>query len=107
MSGLIELPESEILSQLESEDLSPSGLAIDDVTGNLLIIAAQQRVVVEISDSGELIHVREMPLAKRHRQAEGIEITRAGRLLIGDEGSGRKARIAVYRTAEATDEERQ
>jgi hypothetical protein len=35
--------------------------------------------------------------AERHRQAEGIEITRDGRLLIADEGGRGRARLAVYR----------
>lgn len=94
---LIELPESEILEQLDSKRVHPSGLAIDPVTGHLLIVAAQERAVIEMTIEGKLVQAVELPLAARHRQAEGIEITVDGELLIGDEGGGKKARIAVYR----------
>lgn len=96
-SDLIELPEGEILQQLETDRLNPSGLAVDTETGNLLIVAAQQRALVELTAAGEFVQALRMPLAKRHRQAEGIEITRAQQMLLADEGGRHKARLAVYR----------
>ena len=102
-SDLIALPESEILDILDSDSLSPSGLAVDGATGHLLIVAAQQRALLAVTADGTLVQAKRMPLAERHRQAEGIEVTRASELLISDEGGGDKARIAVYRTAETGD----
>ncbi len=106
-ADLIELPESEILGQLEMDRISPSGLAVDSATGHLLIVAAHQQALIETTIDGNLIQAQEMPLAGRHQQAEGIEITRTGRLLISDEGGSRKARIAVYRMAEEGEERKQ
>lgn len=105
MSDLIDLPESEILSQLDLDRLSPSGLAVDAETGHLLIVAAQQRTLVEITTTGKLVEAIRMPLADRHRQAEGIEITGKQKLLISDEGSHGKARIAIYEPAVAGEQE--
>lgn len=105
MSDLIGLPESEILSQLDLDHLSPSGLAVDAETGHLLLVAAQQRALVEITTTGKLVEAIRMPLADRHRQAEGIEITGEQELLISDEGGHGKARVAIYQPAVAGDQE--
>lgn len=107
MSDLIGLPESEILAQLGLDRLSPSGLAVDAATGHLLLVAAQQRTLVEITTEGKLIEATKMPLADRHRQAEGIEITGSKKLLISDEGGNQKARIAIYQPTGTGDQEQE
>ena len=94
--GYIALPEADILQQVGKKRLSPSGLAVDAATGNLVIVAARQKVLAELSPVGELVQAMRMPLKGRHRQAEGIEFSRSGRLLISDEGGSRRARIAIY-----------
>ena len=104
-ADLIELPESEILRQLDVKRLNPSGLAVDELTGHLLLVAAQQRALVELAPTGQLIQAITMPLGDRHRQAEGIAITRAGQLMISDEGGRGRARIALYARTRAAAEE--
>ena len=94
------LPEREILAKLRVDRLSPSGLTIDRSTGNFVLIAARQQALVEIAPDGRLVDARNMPLTTRHRQAEGIELSSNGRLLIVDEGGTHKARLAVYRQDE-------
>jgi len=96
----IELPERDILRKLRVDRFNPSGITTDPRTGNLLIIAARQHALVELTRNGELIDARELPLAGRHRQAEGIEISADGKLLIADEGGSHKARLAVYERSE-------
>ncbi|MGH8166158.1 MAG: hypothetical protein ACREQ1_02905 [Woeseiaceae bacterium] len=95
----ISLPDRQIAASLRNDRLNPSGIAIDRVTGNLLIVAARQQAVIELSPDGGFIAARVLPLATRHRQAEGIEILPTGDMLIADEGGSHKARLAIYRPA--------
>lgn len=95
----ISLPDRQIAATLRNDKLNPSGIAIDRVTGNLLIVAARQQAVIELAPDGGFIDARVLPLATRHRQAEGIEILPTGDMLIADEGGSHKARLAIYRPA--------
>ena len=92
----IMIPEDDIAGKLGKKHISPSGIAVDPGTANLVVVAARQRAIIEMKPNGELINAIILPLADRHRQAEGIEITRDGRLLIADEGGKKKARLSVY-----------
>lgn len=96
----LSLPESAIQKKLRVDRLSPSGLTIDRNSGNFVVIAARQRALIEISRDGRLVDARNLTLTTRHRQAEGIELTTNGKLLIADEGGTHKARLAVYRQDE-------
>lgn len=91
----IVLPEEAIMRQLRIDRFSPSGITIDRQTGNRIIVASRQRVLVEITKAGKLVATRY--LGARHKQAEGIEIAIDGRLLIADEGESHRARLAVYK----------
>lgn len=90
------LPLSEIMRQLRVDRFSPSGITIDRQSDNRIVLAARQRALVELSADGQLVSARNLPLTNRHRQAEGLELTGDGRLLIADEGGTHKARLAVY-----------
>lgn len=92
----IELPEREIFRKLRVDRINPSGIVADPESGHLLILAARQHALVELSRDGRLIDATTLPLESRHRQAEGIEIGEDGKLLIADEGGSHKARLAVY-----------
>lgn len=94
--GAIALPDRDIAAALRVSRLSPSGLAIDRQSGNLLIVASRQRSVIELDAEGALLSARVLPLTARHPQAEGIEILPSGILLIADEGGAHRARLAVY-----------
>lgn len=92
----IELQLSEILPRVDANRLNPSGIMVDPASGNMLLVAARQRVLLELDSSGRLLGALRLPLASRHRQPEGIERLSDGRLLIADEGGNHKARLAVY-----------
>ncbi len=103
-SARIELPQQDILRAIADNRFNPSGIEVDPGTGNLLLIAARQRAVAELTADGRLVAARRLPLGNRHRQPEGITLTRDGRLLIADEGGSHKARLAVYRPRDADNE---
>ena len=92
----IVIPADEIADKLDKKRVSPSAIVVDPETSNLYGVAGPQRAIFELEPNGELIDAIILPLADRHRQAEGIEITRDGRLLIADEGGKKKARLGVY-----------
>ncbi len=92
----IELPVSDVVERLQTDGLHPSGIAIHPVTGSILIVAARQRALVELDREGNFVEATGMRLAKRHRQPEGIAISRSGRLFIADEGGRSRARLTVY-----------
>jgi len=93
------LPEKAIAELIDSKHVNPSGVAIEAESGRRIMVAARQRAIFQLSGDGELIDAILLQKKKRHKQAEGIEITSDGRLLIADEGGDGKARLAVYRMA--------
>lgn len=95
----IKVPQAAIAEAIESKHVNPSGIAIAPDSGQLTMVAARQRAIMQLSRDGELIDAIILPKKKRHRQAEGVEITADGRLLIADEGGDGKARLAIYRLA--------
>jgi len=75
--------------------LSVSGIEWEADTDHLVMLAANERAVIEVSASGELVWAGQ--LKKRyHRQAEGITFDPDGNLWIADEGGRGAARLAVY-----------
>jgi uncharacterized protein YjiK len=103
----VAIPEKEIARKIGKKHIRPSGIVIDPETGHLFGIAGPQRAIFELTPNGELIDAIILPLADRHRQPEGIEITRDGKLLITDEGGKKKARLSVYAPGQnkATDQQ--
>jgi len=102
--GRIKLPVNDILAQLETGKVHPSGIAIDPHSGSLYIIAARQRALIELDSEGGFISAGKLPHKKRHRQPEGVEISLAGELIISDEGDGSRARLAVYSSTQINEE---
>jgi uncharacterized protein YjiK len=90
------VPVRDIRRRINTDRVNPSGLAFDPETGHLLLVAARQRALIELLPDGRLLQALRLPLESRHRQPEGIERLRDGRLLIADEGGSHKARLAVY-----------
>jgi uncharacterized protein YjiK len=92
----IRLPEKAMEDAIGKKRVRPSGLEVDPVTGDWVIVVAAQRAVFRIGSDGEYRDVIMRLDAERHRQAEGIAITADNRLLIADEGGRGRARLAVY-----------
>lgn len=92
----IDLPERQIGEALRRNRINPSGITIDPESDNLLLVAARQRSLIELTRDGGFVDARPLLLVSRHRQSEGIELTADGKLLIADEGGSHKARLALY-----------
>jgi uncharacterized protein YjiK len=90
------IPESSIEDGIDEKKFSPSGITIDPQTGERVIVAARQDALVRLEADGSLLEAIILKKKGRHKQAEGIELTRDGRMLIADEGGDGRARLAVY-----------
>lgn len=95
-SRSIIVPGQAIAERIGRKRVNPSGVAIDPANRDWLMVAARQRALLRLTADGGLSEAMILPEKERHRQAEGIEMTRDGRLLIADEGGNGKGRLAVY-----------
>ena len=75
--------------------LHPSDITVDPATGNYVLVAAQEKALIEITPSGEV--VRAIPLPGKHGQAEGLALTPDGILIVADEATNRAATLTLYR----------
>jgi len=92
----VAVPEALIIGIIDKKRISPSGIAIDPQTGDRILVTARQGALIRLTADGILSEAILLKKKGRHKQAEGIEMTRDGRLLIADEGGGGRARLAVY-----------
>ncbi len=81
--------------------LHPSGIDVDPRTGTLVLVAAREEAIVELSPEGRVLSAFELS-KDRHPQAEGIAFGPDGRLYVSDEGEGHRARLTVYAPREDT-----
>ena len=92
----LRLPVELIAEALDEDELHPSGIAVDRDSGNLILVAARERALIELEPNGNFLAARRLKSAKRHPQAEGIELTADGRLILADEAGKRRALLTVY-----------
>jgi uncharacterized protein YjiK len=86
---------SPITTALKEKGFHPSDLAIDAGTGHLLLLAAREAAIVELTPAGDVVKVARLR-KKLHPQAEGLAITRARSLIVADEGAGGRGTITTY-----------
>lgn len=70
-----------------SARLSPSAVAVDPSSSRLLVLAARERLLVEVERSGRVRAIVRLP-RERHPQAEGLAIGADGTLYLADEARG-------------------
>ena len=80
------------LAPLGLEVLHPSGVELLPGGRGLLLVAAEERVLVEFGADGTPLAVLELRRS-RHRQPEGLALDASGALLVADEGAGGRARL--------------
>jgi uncharacterized protein YjiK len=95
----IVLPERAIAERIDEKRVNPSGIAVDPGSGDWVLVAARQQALIRLDAEGNLSEAMAFEDKRRHRQAEGVEMTRDGRMLIADEGGSGRARLAVYPTS--------
>ena len=80
-------------------DFHPSAIALDPATGTLVLVAAREEAILEISPEGRVIAALQLSQG-RHPQVEGVAFGPDGTLYLADERNGRDARLTAYRSAQ-------
>lgn len=89
------VPFSEAIGKNGWKNLRPTDITVDPLSGNYVLVAAQEQAILEITPAGAVVFSR--PLGGRHPQSEGIAITRDSILIISDESINAPATITLYR----------
>jgi len=92
---MMAIPLATLVGPSGLKELHPSDMAIDPRTGNYVIIASPEKVIVEITPAGQLVQVIRLPSGPR--QPEGIAITNDSILIVSDEARKTAASITLYR----------
>jgi uncharacterized protein YjiK len=93
--SMFKIPLAPIIGPNHWKSLHPSDMTIDPVSGNYVIIASQEKALVEITPIGQVM--RAMPLPGKHNQPEGVAITKDSILMVSDEATSKPAAITLYR----------
>jgi uncharacterized protein YjiK len=91
---LLAIPYADAIGNNGWKRISPSDITIEPSTKNYVVIAAQEKALIEVTPDGRV--VRTGPLPDRPRQAEGVAIGN-GIIYLSDEGSTRPATVSLYR----------
>jgi len=91
----IAIPRRELTRHLSGKDFRPSAIERHPVSGTYFLLSANERALAEITPTGEIVAVRELP-KEQHRQPEGIAFTPDLALVIADEGK-ESGQLTVYR----------
>lgn len=87
-----------IVRPIGERNFHPSDITIDRETGHLLVLAAREAAIAELTPDGEVVQVSRLR-RRLHPQAEGIALTDDGSLLIADETAGRRSTLTTYAPA--------
>ena len=77
--------------------LHPTGIEVLTGSGNYLLIAAKERLILELTRSGDVVAIRDLT-PELHIQPEGVTMLPGGVLLIADEGGRGRGRLTLYET---------
>lgn len=93
--SVLTVPLEQAIGSNGWKTIQPSDITVDPITGNYVLIASQQRALIEISPAGEVLLSRRLP--GTHDMAEGVAITRDSILIVSDEAVRGPAAITLYR----------
>jgi uncharacterized protein YjiK len=91
----LSIPMTQAVGRNGWKQVRPTDIAIDPWTGNYVMVAAQEKALLQVTPAGAVVFSR--PLTGSHPQAEGVAITRDSILIVGDEGTGQPGAITLYR----------
>ena len=89
------IPLASVTTPIQAKTIRPSDISVDPRSGNYVLIAAQEKALLEITPAGEVVFVQHLP--GEHEQSEGLAITSDGLMIISDEAVRSAATITLYR----------
>ena len=93
--SVLTIPMEDVVASNGWKNVAPSDIAIDPVTGNYVLVAAQEKALIIITPEGQVVRSERLPPG--HDQAEGVAVTPDGILIVSDEATRRPADITLYR----------
>lgn len=91
----IDVPQKDVIGKNTWKQVRPTDLTIDPFSGNFVLVAAQEKALLELTPEGGVVFTR--TLEGQHPQAEGVAITHDHILIISDESVAGPATITLYR----------
>ena len=88
------VPLAEAIGKNGWKQLRPTDITVDPFSGNYVLVAAQEKALIELTPAGAVVFSR--PLTGRHPQAEGLAITRDSIMIVGDESISAPGTITLY-----------
>jgi len=89
------VPLARVIGSNGWKDLHPSDITRDPATGNYVLIAAQEKALIELTPAGDVVFSGPLPESLEH--TEGVAITSDSILILSDEAGHRPASISLYR----------
>jgi len=89
------VPLAQVIGTNRWPGLHPSDITVDPVSGNYVLVAAEERALIEITPSGQMVFARPLPSGLAH--AEGVAVTRDSLLIVSTEAGRHSAAITLYR----------
>lgn len=89
------VPLAQVIGANGWKGFHPSDITIDPVSGDYVLVAAEEQALIEITPAGALVFARPLPTSLQH--TEGVAITTDGLLILSDEAGRRPAQISLYR----------
>ncbi|MEO8194284.1 MAG: SdiA-regulated domain-containing protein [Gemmatimonadales bacterium] len=93
--SILAIPMDEVIGSNKWKTFRPSDITIDPESGDYVMVGSQEKGLVEIDTSGQVIRSERLPA--HHAQPEGVAITNDGILIVSDEASTKPAAITLYR----------
>lgn len=94
-SPAVAIPLREAIGANGWKDLHPSDITRDPITGNYLIITAQEKALIGLTPQGDIAFSRPLPAQLDH--TEGIAVTSDSLVILSEEAGKRPAAVSVYR----------
>ncbi len=95
------LPLADLDANGLGKKFHPSAIEVHPETGSLLLVAAREEALVEVTRYGEILATRELK-RKRHPQPEGLAFLSGGVLVMADEGQAGPGTLTRYAPAAPT-----
>ena len=89
------VPLAQVIGSNGWNGLHPSDITIDPASGNYVLVAAEEKALIEITPAGAVVFARPLPAPLEH--TEGVAITSDSILILSDEAGRRPAAISLYR----------
>ena len=92
---LVFLPLEAVDASGLGKNFHPSSIEVDPQTGSLILLAAREEAMIELSPQGEIRGSREFK-RRSHPQPEGLAFLPDGTMVLADEGQGGRGTITLY-----------